>query len=59
MAKIKGYTECKCLVCGNKFAPAPFHVYKVHIRNTTKKVCSYHCMREYRRKKGRLSERQA
>lgn len=45
--------EVKCPVCGKVFIPSPEHVYKVYLKgyNAYKKVCSYHCMMDYRRKK--------
>lgn len=37
-----------CPVCGEKFLPAPMHVYKTS-PNSDKFVCSYHCMLKYRK----------
>ena len=42
--------EAVCPVCKKVFIPAPEHVYKVYLKGY-KKVCSYHCMMNYRRKK--------
>lgn len=40
----------KCPVCGNKFVPAPMHVYKTPKGQA---VCSWSCLCEYRRKKNK------
>ena len=41
------YTR-KCPVCGNKFLPAPMHVYKT-TPESDRLVCTYGCMMKYRR----------
>ena len=38
----------KCPVCGKEFVPAPQHAYT--LPNKGGPVCSYHCMRDGRRK---------
>ncbi len=39
----------KCPICGKEFVPAPEHAYRLPY-NKGGPVCSYHCMREARRR---------
>lgn len=32
--------ECKCVGCGKKFVPAPYHIYRSYKRL----YCTYNCM---------------
>lgn len=41
----------KCPVCGKQFEPAPYHVYKIYVKYSHKLVCSWHCVREWEKKK--------
>lgn len=49
--KKDAFNILECPVCKKQFVPAEFHAYKIHIKNRTKKVCSYHCLREYQKGK--------
>lgn len=58
-----------CPVCGKEFAPAIEHAWKIKVKNSKgqwtqnkKKVCSYHCMREWEKeveeeRKAKLKEK--
>lgn len=47
---VYNYGAKVCPVCGKSFVPAPQHVYKIHVGDNDRKVCSWTCVRTYERK---------
>lgn len=39
-----------CPVCNKKFIPAVNHIYKVYIKGSYKKVCSWSCQRKWEKR---------
>ena len=52
MPKNPKITESICPICKKEYIPAPEHSYKIPTKKTFRKVCSYHCMRDYERRNG-------
>ena len=42
-----------CPVCKKTFILAPEHVYKIRIQKDYKKVCSWHCVREWEKQRAK------
>ena len=47
---VYNYRVMVCPVCGKSFVPAPQHVYKIHVGDNDRKVCSWTCVRTHERK---------